>query len=360
MKLELPYLSEEVDRHGNVRLYVRKKLNGKYKRVRLRQLPGSRTFMADYNAAVDRLIAGTGPTTPAQSHVGTLGWLANEYHQTHEFKRNDPRQQRVRELVMRSILDEPTKPGSKFKFVDCPISEFTADHVRLLRNRKQTTPAAANRRVAELRKMLAWAVEERGQWVKRNIVTDVKGLKREVKGFIAWTDEEVAKFEAKWPIGSMPRLALSLMLFTGVRRSDAVLLGPPMVEDGSITFTPQKTRRQNKVLTLPILDVLQDVLDKTPHGLKTWLVHSGGEAFTANGFGNWFRDRCNEAKLPKCTAHGLRKVAAETAAENGATEKQMMDIFGWTKADLAAYYARKANQKKIASGAMHTLVKKGS
>jgi integrase len=157
----------------------------------------------------------------------------------------------MRANVMRSILDEPTKPGSKFRFIHCPISEFTADHVRLLMNRKQDTPAAANRRVAELRKMLAWAVEERGQWVKRNVAAEVKGLKREVKGFIAWTAEEIAKFEAHWPVGSMPRLAVAIMLFTGVRRSDAVRLGPPMVEDGSITFMPQKTRRQKKFLTLP-------------------------------------------------------------------------------------------------------------
>ena len=263
-------------------------------------------------------------------------------------------------MIMRSILNEPTKPGSKFKFADCPISEFTTDNVRLLRNRKQDKPAAANRRVAELRKMLGWAVEERGQWVKRNVVIDVRGLKHEVKGFIAWTEEDVAKFEAHWPVGSTPRLALAIMLFTGVRRSDAVLLGPPMVEDGAITFMPQKTRRLKKVLTLPILPVLQKVLDATPTGIKTWLVHSNGETFTAAGFGMWFRRRCNEAGLPVCTAHGLRKVAAETAAENGATEKQMMDIFGWTKSDLAAYYARGANQPKIAGGAMHTLVKKGS
>ena len=38
----------------------------------------------------------------------------------------------------------------------------------------------------------------------------------------------------------------------------------------------------------------------------------------------------------------------------------MMDIFGWTKADLAAYYARKANQKKIAGDAMHKLIPTGS
>jgi integrase len=316
--------------------------------------------MAEYQAAFERLNDAPGASTADLSHVGTLGWLAHQYQQAHEFTSTDSRQQRMRVLVMRSILNETTKPGSKFQFFDCPISEFTADHVRLLRDRKKETPAAANRRVAEMRKMFAWAVEERRQWVKRNVAAEVKGLKREVIGFIAWTEDDVAKFEARWPIGSMPRLALAIIMFLGVRRSDAVRLGPPMVEDGSITFMPQKTRRQKKTLTLPILDVLQQVLDRTAHGLKTWLIHKRGESFTAAGFGNWFRERCDEAGLPECTAHGIRKIAAETAAENGATEKQMMEIFGWTKADLAAYYARKANQKKIAGAAMHKLVKKGS
>jgi len=80
--------------------------------------------------------------------------------------------------------------------------------------------------------------------------------------------------------------------------------------------------------------------------------HVGGESETV--LGNWMRERCDEAGLPECTSHGIRKIAAE----NGATEKQMMDLFGWTKSDLAAYCARKANQKKIAASAIHTLVKK--
>jgi integrase len=261
---------------------------------------------------------------------------------------------------MRHTLDEPTKEGSNFKFFDCPVSEFTADHARLLRNRKKNTPAAANKRVAELRKMFEWGVEECAVWVKRNPVRDVAPLKYESEGFRAWTEGDVAKFEAHWKVGTMPRLALAIMLFTGVRRSDVVLLGPPMVKDGDLTFMPMKTRKLKKVLTLPILDMLQNVIDKTPTGIKTWIVTSRGKPFTAAGFGNWFRERCDEAGLPDCSAHGVRKIAAETAAENGATEKQMQEIFGWTKSDLAAYYARKANQKKIAASAMHTLIKKGS
>ena len=107
--------------------------------------------------------------------------------------------------------------------------------------------------------------------------------------------------------------------------------------------------------------MLQEVIDKTPTiGMKTFLVTHQGKPFTAAGFGNWFREKCDMASLKECTAHGIRKIAAETTAENGATEKEMMDIFGWTKADLAGYYARKANQKKIAGNAMHKIIPTGS
>jgi integrase len=48
-----------------------------------------------------------------------------------------------------------------------------------------------------------------------------------------------------------------------------------------------------------------------------------GRAFTVAGFGNRFRDRCHEAGLPHCTAHGLRKAGATIAAENGAIDRQL-------------------------------------
>ena len=42
-------------------------------------------------------------------------------------------------------------------------------------------------------------------------------------------------------------------------------------------------------------------------GVKTFLVTEYGKPFTPAGFGNWFRQRCDEAGLPQCSAHGLRK-----------------------------------------------------
>jgi integrase len=53
-----------------------------------------------------------------------------------------------------------------------------------------------------------------------------------------------------------------------------------------------------------------------------FLVTAFGKPFTANGFGNWFRQRCDEAGLPHCSAHGLRKAAAARLAELGAGESE--------------------------------------
>ena len=38
--------------------------------------------------------------------------------------------------------------------------------------------------------------------------------------FHTWTEDEIAQFEAHWPIGSKQRLAFALHLYTGQRRSD--------------------------------------------------------------------------------------------------------------------------------------------
>jgi len=217
--------------------------------------------------------------------------------------------------------------------------------------------------------MFDWALEELASVVKVNPCAGIKQLKYEKEPFHTWTQEEVEMFENRFPIGTMPRLALDLMLFTGTRRSDAVLIGPPhltQLKDKAtgkmetwVIFTPQKTKKKTgKQLAIPLLDVLRQTLAATPHGAKTFLVTAYGKPFAVAGFGNWFKDKCRLAGLPHCTAHGLRKVGAVRAAENGATEKQMMALFGWDSPTLAAFYAKMADQKTLAKAAVHTLVHK--
>ncbi len=107
---------------------------------------------------------------------------------------------------------------------------------------------------------------------------------------------------------------------------------------------------------LPILPELQAVLDATPVGNMTFLVTELGGPFTPDGFGNWFRDRGNDAGLTHCSAHGLRKAGATIAAGNGATEHQLMALYGWESPKQAAVHTRKANRKRLSGDAMHLVV----
>ena len=130
------------------------------------------------------------------------------------------------------------------------------------------------------------------------------------------------------------------------------------MRDGRLRFTQQKNRKRKPVqTTIPILPELQQVIDASPTGNLTFLVTGAGAPYTVWGFGNWFRERCIEAGVPG-RAHGLRKAGAATAAENGATTKQLMAIFGWLTIEQAEEYVEAANREKLASDAMGLLVRR--
>ena len=89
------------------------------------------------------------------------------------------------------------------------------------------------------------------------------------------------------------------------RKTDAVALGPSNMRNGRFIFTASKNDAD---LDIPVAPPLAATIAATPMiGVKAFLVTEYGKPFTAKGFGNWFRDRCDEAGLPQCTAHGLRK-----------------------------------------------------
>jgi hypothetical protein len=152
----------------------------------------------------------------------------------------------------------------------------------------------------------------------------------------------------------------ALLRYTGVRRSDVVKLGKGMERDGVLHFTVTKgSQRKGKAgpkrLALPILAPLRAVIDAAPSGHLTYLVSTHGKPYTAESFGNKFREWCNQAGLRHCSAHGIRKFDATAAAENGATAHQLMAMFGWDSIKQAEHYTRKASQTKLAGGAMHLL-----
>jgi integrase len=336
--LNLRFLVEDVDRHGNVRVYLRR--NGR--KVRLHERPGTEAFMVEYRCA----LAGPtpdGPAPPRKAPPGSLRRLIELYYGSAEF------QLLKRGHVRRQILDKLCEQHG-----DKPYARLESQHVRQLRDERASHPEAANARVKALRAVFGWGIE--AGHTQTNPARDVPYLRSGSDGFHTWTVEEVRQFEARHHIGTKPRLALDLLLLTGVRRSDAVKLGRQMERDGWLQFTETKgVSRKVKVRAVPLLPALRTTIEATPSGHLTYLVTAFGKPFTANGFGNWFRRHCDEAGLPHCSAHGLRKAGATIAAERGATEHQLMAIYGWESPKQAAIYTRKADRRKLAGDAMHLI-----
>jgi integrase len=168
-------------------------------------------------------------------------------------------------------------------------------------------------------------------------------------------------YQQRHPLGTTARLALELLLYTGTRRSDLVRLGRSNEKPGKngmeLHFRPFKGRnKKNPVMVeIPLLPALAAVLAVNKTGDLAYLVTERGLPFTTAGFGNWFHDRCEEAGLTGCSAHGLRKASATTCANNGATTYQLMAIFGWKSMAQAELYTRMANRRKLAASGMATL-----
>src|SRR5262249_26388387 len=142
-------------------------------------------------------------------------------------------------------------------------------------------------------------------------------------GFHTWTEAEIAQFEARHPVGTRARLALALLLYTAQARVDVIGIGPQHVRGGEIMLRRQKTGRGRQI---PLHTELCRVLDATPAGHLTYLVTENGKPFTAAGFGNWFRDRCDEAGLSHCSSHGLRHAEGDRLARDSCTESQIAAI----------------------------------
>jgi len=156
--------------------------------------------------------------------------------------------------------------------------------------------------------------------------------------------------EALLKLGTRARLAYELLLQLGQSRCDVVRMGRQHVRNGILSLRRQKTKVPFDV---PVMPALQEAINAMPTGDHlTFLVTAFGKPFTAAGFGNWFRDVCNQAGLPKrCTSHGLRKAAATRLADRGATTTQLMAWFGWKTAGEAERYTRNADRKRAAATA---------
>ena len=340
--ISLKYVVEDVDRHGNVRLYYR--VSGKPK-IRLKEKPGTKAFLVEYDKARKGLTKpnNRGRTKPRASQTsGTFHWLCCEYFRSAEYKELS---ERTRYLRKRSLDELCMKFGEKLYMGAGPRV------LRKIRDEYVYKPGAADNIVKALRAVFKFAVDD--DLLETSPARDLKKFRRKTNGHHTWTVEEIRKFEGTHPIGTAARLAMALFLYTGQRRADVASFGPQHVKDGWLIFTQHKGRDRNPVrLELPILDELLEVINATETGHLSFIVNKRGKPFTIESLGNWFREMCDQAGLPHCSAHGLRKAGAVLAAENGATSQELMALFGWKTLEHVELYTKQANQRRLAEKSM--------
>ena len=182
-------------------------------------------------------------------------------------------------------------------------------------------------------------------------------VKHKAKGYRTLTEEEIDKFRAYWSYDTQQRQAFEILLYTGLRRSDAVRLGRQHIQAGYIVI---KTRKSGETVEvrIPIHPDFDAVLKSIDHDHLNFIVTRGGAARSDKAFGMWFSDAGKAAGLTlQCSPHTLRKAACRRLAEAGCTPYEIMAITGHKDLDEVERYCRDANKLTLANSAMAKLHK---
>jgi integrase len=330
-RLRLPrYVHGFLDRHGKPRFYFRR---AGFNTVPLPGLPYSPEFMAAYEAA----LAGQRSEPAARAIPSTMNALALSFFASPAFATLRPSTRNAYRWTIERFCREH---GDK------RVAPLRREHVvKLMASR---TPGAANKLRKALRAMMKHAVD-----VGLRADDPTAGIRanraKTAGGFHSWTDDEIAQFEAHHPIGSRARLAMALLLYSGQRRGDVIRMGPQHVRGGALYVKQEKTGVE---LVIPVHPVLAAIIAAVPRGHLTFLTTKSGRPFETSTFGHWFRDRCDEAGLPHCSAHGLRKAAARLLAEAGCTAHEIGAITGHASLGELVRYTKAADQRHLAEAAM--------
>lgn len=344
--LVLKYVQQFVDRHGHPRFYFRRP---GYKRTALPGLPGSPEFMAAYQAAHDGVTAPKAEIGATRTVAGTMHWLISGYLSSPPFKALAPETQRTRRNILENVRNGDGDKRIFHTINGKSVMLLARHHLQTIINEKANTPFAQRNLLNTLRAMFRWATSE-GKIPDDPTLGVTRRKIKSSEGYVTWTEAHIEQFIAHHPVGTKAYLAFMLLLDTGQRRGDVVRMGRQHVHNGWLIIKQRKTGMQVEV---PVTPVLQAAIDAAPNNHLTFLVTSQGQPFSDAGFTNWFRDRCNEAGLPKgLSAHGLRKARARRIAERGGSAHEIAAVTGHTSIAEVQRYAQAANRRQLAARAM--------
>lgn len=358
---DYPGVSSMQDRHGKTRWRLRR---SGHKDV---MLPGE-PHTHDFDDAFQRAIMGQpAPIIPMPGAASpkSLNAAYRILKTSSEWKGLSGKSRTSYQQIIERILSLPVAAGVLVG--EGPVEDFRRSHAKLVLSKFGDAPHMERMALICLRKLIDVAIDE--EWIDtdptfklhRNPKTD---------GHRAWPLDVMAKFEARWAIGTRQRTAYSLALWLGNRVSDVARLkwsdfttkhiatGDTIMAVDGFEFVQFKGRERGKKLFLPMTPMLEKALSPLSRETGTVLVSERGKAYADTSLTTRMAIWCSKAGIePGYTMHGLRKALGVKLAEADASTRQLMETLGHNNIAFAELYSREASQARLAVQAMEKVTK---
>jgi integrase len=347
---EIPYVRPWRDRHGKIRWRFRRG-----KRTVYLPDPTDPAFHAAYQAALGGLPAPVKARVvkhPSAAAPRSLRAAWRAYTTGFDKWQAMESETRMRQAaIAEEFLNERVVEDESITWGEMPVSDLRRRHLRKILVRMADRPHAARHRLNVIRKIILAALEE--EWIETDPSYRLEYRPATIAGWRAWKDEELSAFEARWSIGTMPRLVYELALWLGPGRSDLARLRPEDLRDDKIGWTRKKT---GTLVTMPITSFLRIALDAADLSGPTIVKTAAGNPFSIKSLTGRMRDWTEAAGLSGCTLHGLRKTLGKRVADAGGTTRQSMSVLGHEDIKQAELYSEEAEREKLAREAMEKVV----
>ena len=379
------YLISDVSDKGQLRWYVQ--LRDKLPKIRINEEFGSDEFNRAVDAAIVDQIGKFGdatdwvraekqtrekreplPTTPPVP--GSFRWYWMLYKQSERWLGNL--------AIGEEGLAESTR-DARTGLIESLLGDngersFAALTRRVLREElKARTPVQAGNLLSALRHMIGWMIDEEHIEPDDDPTIGLKSGKakasRESGGWVPWTEEDMAKYRARWPLGTEARLMFDILHYTHLRLGDASRFGSAHLQRTLKTMMVKVATEKSKGHTTATVPVHRDFAVSLAAARNAGILGTG-EVFTGKLVKGeivpmnkkaWAAKFKKFARLagvnePKKNCHGVRKARAEVAAYSECTEAQMMAMFGWTDPKMPAHYIAQANREKLGISGMDKII----
>src|SRR5262245_2621276 len=260
-KLKLPrHVHGFVDRQGKPRYYLRQP--GHKKSIPLPGLPWSPVFMTAYDSALTSEVRPQVAIGASRTRPGTLNAAVVGFYDSAGFQQHGEAYRTRHRQVLDKFRQE-TGEGNSVPRGERQLRSLTGEALGKIVG-KVESPNMQRHLIKALRNLMKFAAASNLIDVDPSRDPRAKRIPK-TGGFKPWEESDIAGYRAHHPLGTTSRLALEIMLNTGLRRSDAVLLGRQHLRDGKFVMKPKKTENVTGVVVkIPVHPDLQAAIDAMP------------------------------------------------------------------------------------------------